>query len=114
MRQLYQDFVGLHVDGKFFAQIEAGFDQISAVQLDPFGAPGPGMQHFVFDLHAARDDRQFGDGGRLLEIDPVVHRYPRLEMCEFNESVPGFATKPFQFRHALARAGRPGFATGKK
>ena len=110
MRQLDQDFVGLNVDGKFFAQIEAGLDQVSSMQLDPFGAPGPGMQHLVFDLDATRQHSQFGDSGRLFEIDPIVHRHPRLEMCEFNESVAGLATKPFQFRHALAKCpSRPGF-----
>ena len=80
------------------------------MQLDPFGASGPGMQHLVFDLDATRQHSQFSDSGRLFEVNPIVHRYPRLEVCEFNESVPGLATKLFQFRHALVKCpSRPGF-----
>jgi len=68
------------------------------------------MEHLVFDLDAAHQHSQFGNRGRLFEIDPIVHRYPRLKVGEFNESVPGIATKPFQFRHALAKyPSRPGF-----
>jgi hypothetical protein len=72
------------------------------------------MQHFVFDLDFARENGQFGDRACLLQINPIVHRYPRLELREFDQCVARLAPNPFQFRYALAcRPPWPRFQTVK-
>ena len=67
------------------------------------------MHHLVLDLDAAREHGQFGDGGRLFEINPIVHRHLWLKVRQLDKSIPRLSSELFQFRDALVnRAPRPG------
>jgi hypothetical protein len=67
------------------------------------------MEHFVLDLDPAGKNRKLRNRGRLLEINAIVDRDPRLELRQPNERVPGIAAEALQLAHA-PRGGalRPG------
>ena len=101
MRQLDRDLLRVHLDTEFFAQIEAGFDRKGAVQLDPFGAARPGVQHLVLNLDPALDHRELRDRRGLLQINAIVNRDPRLEVSQIYELVAGVAPDLLEGGHPL-------------
>ena len=96
---------GVHLDGEILFQIETGFDLERAVQLDAFGAARPGVHHLVLDLDPALHDRELGDRGRLLEINPVVNGDARLKVRQPNERFARIASHFFQ-RRPIVREGK--------
>ena len=85
------DFVRPHIDRKILVQIEAGFDEKRAVQLDTFGAASPRVQKFVFDFSLAHDRGQLRHLRCLFEVNAVLDGDLRLKVGHVDKRRPQIA-----------------------
>lgn len=110
VRQLHDDFIGADIDAEILLEIEAGFGGEGAVQFDSLRASRPCVGQLVFDFDPARQNSQLSDGCRLLQVNAVVDRNARLQVCDVDECRAYPPGNFLQFARGLfGRAHRPGF-----
>src|SRR5206468_4341489 len=84
--KLNNDLLRPKIDREVLLQIKAGFGIECAMQFHALRAANPGMEQFVFDFDAPRQDDQLAYGRGLFHIHAVVDGDARLQMGDVDKS----------------------------